>query len=165
MLPLEILRCIEEFPLRNIIRITTLGDIGQFKVSHYVAEDILARSKDETVFLAIGITDIVNQFSNQSDFMRNNPGLLYVDIGFFKKDSLKESGISGYISEESKELMGLIKFFKRRLKKGGRAINPETGSSVSVPSHYYSEGAYAFEKNGGKLLALAGTSLYSVIDS
>lgn len=162
MLPYEILRCLDEYPFRNKLEIKALGSVGRFEVIEFNKEKVLEKTKYETFFLAVGSSKINSGYKSQSDFMKNNPGLLYIDIGYIKNDSLKESGITGFIFEEEKELSGLVSFFKKRLKKGCYAVNPETGESVKIASHYYSDDALLFEENGGKLLALAGSNIYSV---
>jgi hypothetical protein len=163
MLPSEILDCLNDFIKTHAVKIISLGKVNSFKISPFEVQEISALSETGTVFLAIGDGVIDETCTTFREFQQKNTRLLYITIGCKKNDSLKESVVSGFLSEDDIVLKKINYLFKKRLHKGGIARNPETGTSVEVPSHYYSDGAQHFEKNGGRLVAFAGNTIYSVI--
>jgi hypothetical protein len=161
-LPEEITLILNEIVNKKELYISCLGTVNNFSVSNYLDSIALELVKKETVFIALQLRNPDFACNNRKDFDIKNKGALYITLGFKKENELRESIISGYLCEDSKKLESVLAYFKKKLHKGCIVINPETNASAKVSNHYYSDGAVAFEKTHGTLLAFAGGNIYSV---
>ena len=88
----------------------------------------------------------------------NNPGALLLDLGRLTKAGLEESCLAAraLTPKQAEAWRPLVRSLKAHTKAGAVAHNPDTGASVHLRAHRYTEGAMRLNNSGVRMVAAGG---------
>ena len=146
---------------------STLCKVAAITFPPYVVREIQGQEVQDYVLqedcctIALALGDLWTGFKSIVEFIQRHSNLIAYELGKVKGNVLEESSVTAITRDDDRDIESFMKRVKKMTFAGALAINENSGNSVFVRSHRFSEGAMRFEERGGKLLALGGGTIFS----
>jgi hypothetical protein len=158
--PEEILPQLVAFLDQRAIDITAIK-FPPFEARQVDKQDLTSIFQDASVRrVALTLSAPKLPVNSMNAFLDQNAGALILDLGRRDEAGLNESWLT--TRTQDRNALTIWRVFAKRLRlitrTGVVAINPQTGASVKLSEHRFSEGAKTLEREGVPMLPVAGTS-------
>ena len=104
--------------------------------------------------------------TNAHEFVSRNTDCLFLSIGSYGDDGLRESALDGVTEEQEilQDWRNLIRDAKSEMHRGARVRNPASGAEETLPGHLHTPGAHQLAAQGVPMLAAAGWNVFEFDD-
>ncbi len=165
-LPQEIKSCLKEwseFYHLNVGHIS-LSPNFRYKVLNPNDIDSIIFESEEGNYFVLSTSKIKTEFTKLSEFENTNPDALFIQVGQFSKDFLKESWMYSLRTLEDKNSLkiwiNIVNDLKKRTSAGGWGIYEPTGVRKYYKNIRYTDGAKQSFKQGVKVLPSIGKNVF-----